>query len=432
MQQQPSGYRPIVPAPPTSQAFVPISPHHSPSTHPSPHHSPPAHPNPQQSVISLPFETPPVSPFSHPMHNDYAGQFKLPPPLQPLTPLAMPGSQHMMLPVSPTAIMSQQQNCVSAPRAQQPSQSSQSRYERILPKQTGPSTSVLPITLNQSSGSTSTQNGTRPAMQYHTSIIHPLVPHHHNYRSASSDKPLTTADQRELARKVSHSAIERRRRERINDKILQLKELIPSCADQDHLHKLSILQSAIEYIQYLQGIVAASRQRERDGKDDGRSSEDGRLVKRSKFDRYDILPPNSRKFDSFDDREEYRHKKGSTSSSSPSSPDQEKTSENVDDSEKEVKSDDDDATSTDATTKAVTSSSSPISHDHEDAKALLMLSNSESSMNEDSGKQTTTKDSETQTSPTQMWEPSQESDSHESDHEEESPRRGMTVQQMLC
>lgn len=65
----------------------------------------------------------------------------------------------------------------------------------------------------------------------------------------------STADQREKARKVSHSAIERRRRERINDKILQLKQLIPSCAEQDNLHKMSILQSAIDYISYLKDIV---------------------------------------------------------------------------------------------------------------------------------------------------------------------------------
>jgi hypothetical protein len=65
----------------------------------------------------------------------------------------------------------------------------------------------------------------------------------------------TTADQREKARKVSHSAIERRRRERINDKIFQLKQLIPSCVEQDNLHKMSILQSAIDYITYLKDIV---------------------------------------------------------------------------------------------------------------------------------------------------------------------------------
>ncbi|RCH82375.1 hypothetical protein CU098_006061 [Rhizopus stolonifer] len=65
----------------------------------------------------------------------------------------------------------------------------------------------------------------------------------------------TTADQREKARKISHSAIERRRRERINDKIFQLKQLIPSCVEQDNLHKMSILQSAIDYITYLKDVV---------------------------------------------------------------------------------------------------------------------------------------------------------------------------------
>ncbi|KAG2182844.1 hypothetical protein INT44_005825 [Umbelopsis vinacea] len=76
-----------------------------------------------------------------------------------------------------------------------------------------------------------------------------------NRRVSSISSLGTTADQREQARKESHSAIERRRRERINDKILQLKQLIPSCADQDHLHKMSILQSAIDYIAYLKDII---------------------------------------------------------------------------------------------------------------------------------------------------------------------------------
>ncbi|CEP10328.1 hypothetical protein [Parasitella parasitica] len=73
--------------------------------------------------------------------------------------------------------------------------------------------------------------------------------------AAATTATLTTADQREKARKVSHSAIERRRRERINDKILQLKQLIPSCVEQENLHKMSILQSAIDYISYLKDIV---------------------------------------------------------------------------------------------------------------------------------------------------------------------------------
>ncbi|KAG2186770.1 hypothetical protein INT44_002996 [Umbelopsis vinacea] len=71
----------------------------------------------------------------------------------------------------------------------------------------------------------------------------------------SGGRQETTADQREQLRKVSHSAIERRRREKTNTKIQQLRQLIPSCADQDHLHKLNILQSGIEYINYLHAVL---------------------------------------------------------------------------------------------------------------------------------------------------------------------------------
>ncbi|KAJ3099323.1 hypothetical protein HDU96_010744, partial [Phlyctochytrium bullatum] len=66
-------------------------------------------------------------------------------------------------------------------------------------------------------------------------------------------------EERELLRKVSHSAIERRRRERINDKIMTLKRLVPACAGRDNLHKLSILQSTIEYILELQGLLGIER-----------------------------------------------------------------------------------------------------------------------------------------------------------------------------
>ncbi|CAO3569657.1 unnamed protein product [Mortierella alpina] len=77
-------------------------------------------------------------------------------------------------------------------------------------------------------------------------------------RRGSSNAKIMDQETRDLMRKVSHSAIERRRRERINDKILQLKHLVPACVDEDHLHKLSILQSTIEYIQHLKAILPAS------------------------------------------------------------------------------------------------------------------------------------------------------------------------------
>ncbi|KAG2220274.1 hypothetical protein INT45_009889 [Circinella minor] len=60
-----------------------------------------------------------------------------------------------------------------------------------------------------------------------------------------------------------HSLTEKRRRERINDKIQQLKEIIPTCNPYSEqqpirgpsfhqpLHKLAILEAAIDYIQQM-------------------------------------------------------------------------------------------------------------------------------------------------------------------------------------
>ncbi|KAG0172944.1 hypothetical protein DFQ28_008500 [Apophysomyces sp. BC1034] len=136
------------------------------------------------------------------------------------------------------------------------SSSSSSSNVRLLPK--------------TSPGDPTTSPVSYPSHFYHPYAIqmspqlHPtaVVPNNFvRHNSISSSPGLgptsipTTADQREQARKVSHSAIERRRRERINDKIVQLKQLIPSCADQDNLHKMSILQSAIDYIGYLKMVV---------------------------------------------------------------------------------------------------------------------------------------------------------------------------------
>ncbi|KAG2233666.1 hypothetical protein BDF21DRAFT_467634 [Thamnidium elegans] len=64
----------------------------------------------------------------------------------------------------------------------------------------------------------------------------------------------TKAERREISRRSSHSAIEKRRREKMNDKIDRLKGLIPSCnahfptTVQQPIHKLSVLQAAIDYI----------------------------------------------------------------------------------------------------------------------------------------------------------------------------------------
>ncbi|KAI8072157.1 uncharacterized protein B0P05DRAFT_549105 [Gilbertella persicaria] len=69
---------------------------------------------------------------------------------------------------------------------------------------------------------------------------------------------------KENSRKSSHSAVEKRRRERMNDKIEKLKTLIPSCTAQfptsvqQPIHKLSVLQAAIDYINELHHQLEAS------------------------------------------------------------------------------------------------------------------------------------------------------------------------------
>ncbi|KAK9763189.1 Sterol regulatory element-binding protein 2 [Basidiobolus ranarum] len=88
---------------------------------------------------------------------------------------------------------------------------------------------------------------------------HPAFPYPYPFPTPMTGVYARVSDERqekETLRKVSHSAIERRRRERINDKIFQLKTLVPSCANQVNLHKLSILESAIEYIHELLGRLS--------------------------------------------------------------------------------------------------------------------------------------------------------------------------------
>lgn len=60
-------------------------------------------------------------------------------------------------------------------------------------------------------------------------------------------------------RRQTHSEIERRRRNKLNEKFDELRELIPSCADfrfakrggDTGLHKLDILTEAVDYIRFL-------------------------------------------------------------------------------------------------------------------------------------------------------------------------------------
>ena len=49
-------------------------------------------------------------------------------------------------------------------------------------------------------------------------------------------------------RKITHSVIEKKRRERMNHCINQLCLLVPSCKEQENLQKLAILERTVEYM----------------------------------------------------------------------------------------------------------------------------------------------------------------------------------------
>ncbi|KAG6046867.1 hypothetical protein E4U17_007708 [Claviceps sp. LM77 group G4] len=64
----------------------------------------------------------------------------------------------------------------------------------------------------------------------------------------------TSAAGRKTARKTAHSLIERRRRGKMNEEFDVLRSLVPACTL--HMHKLSVLNCTIEYVQYLQDCVS--------------------------------------------------------------------------------------------------------------------------------------------------------------------------------
>lgn len=92
-----------------------------------------------------------------------------------------------------------------------------------------------------------------PPIQLPPAIVHYYIAATPPWHQTQQEPPLIKKS-REVARRSSHSAVEKRRRERMNDKIERLKDLIPSCnsffptAVQQPIHKLSVLQASIDYI----------------------------------------------------------------------------------------------------------------------------------------------------------------------------------------
>ncbi|KAJ2725012.1 hypothetical protein GGI07_001581 [Coemansia sp. Benny D115] len=74
-------------------------------------------------------------------------------------------------------------------------------------------------------------------------------------------RPLT-AEEKEIKRKVSHSAIEKRRRERTNNVLRELQEIVPGLSKPGKIQKLEILEATADYIRQLTASSIA-RQRGR-------------------------------------------------------------------------------------------------------------------------------------------------------------------------
>ncbi|KAJ2820501.1 hypothetical protein IWW50_005031 [Coemansia erecta] len=60
-----------------------------------------------------------------------------------------------------------------------------------------------------------------------------------------------SAEEKEIRRKVSHSAIEKRRRERTNAVLRNLQDMVPGLPKSGKIQKLEILEAAAEYIHRL-------------------------------------------------------------------------------------------------------------------------------------------------------------------------------------
>ncbi|KAK2795590.1 hypothetical protein FQN51_000444 [Onygenales sp. PD_10] len=76
----------------------------------------------------------------------------------------------------------------------------------------------------------------------------------------------STAAGRKIARKTAHSLIERRRRSKMNEEFSTLKNMIPACRGQE-MHKLSILQAAIDYMNYLEQCITELRSADNQAED---------------------------------------------------------------------------------------------------------------------------------------------------------------------
>ncbi|KAJ1904877.1 hypothetical protein LPJ81_002238 [Coemansia sp. IMI 209127] len=67
-------------------------------------------------------------------------------------------------------------------------------------------------------------------------------------RGGRGARSMYTAEEKETRRKISHSAIEKRRRERTNNVLRDLQNMVPWLSKSNKVQKLEILEAAAQYI----------------------------------------------------------------------------------------------------------------------------------------------------------------------------------------
>ncbi|KAI8325827.1 hypothetical protein GQ54DRAFT_308050 [Martensiomyces pterosporus] len=70
-------------------------------------------------------------------------------------------------------------------------------------------------------------------------------------RGGRGSRSIYTAEEKEMRRKISHSAIEKRRRERTNNVLRDLQNMVPWLSKSNKVQKLEILEAAAQYIKEL-------------------------------------------------------------------------------------------------------------------------------------------------------------------------------------
>ncbi|KAI9476826.1 hypothetical protein BX667DRAFT_515161 [Coemansia mojavensis] len=93
----------------------------------------------------------------------------------------------------------------------------------------------------------------QPRAPYH---MPPGYPPRTSSLPAYYSRRVLSAEEKELRRKVSHSAIEKRRRERTNAVLRNLQDMVPGLPKSGKIQKLEILEAAAEYIRRLKLTTA--------------------------------------------------------------------------------------------------------------------------------------------------------------------------------